>query len=102
MRRIDYETMPVNIDEETLTKVADMTGGKYYRATDTDSLEKIYAEIDQLEKTKVESRHYIDYRELAVQPYRTAAFTVPPLLLVAFVLLAARVLLEHTWLREMT
>lgn len=102
MRLRDYQMMQVNIDEETLTKVANMTGGKYYRATDTDSLEKIYAEIDQLEKTKVESRHYVDYRELAVQPYRTAAMTVPPLLLVAFVLLVTRVLLEQTWLREMT
>jgi Ca-activated chloride channel homolog len=102
MRFRDYQLMPVNIDEETLTKVADITGGKYYRATDTDSLEKIYAEIDQLEKAKVESRHFVDYRELAVQPYRISVLTVPPLLLIAFVLLAARVLLEQTWLREMT
>jgi Ca-activated chloride channel family protein len=39
--------VPVSIDEETLTKVADITHGKYFRATDTDSLEKIYSEIDQ-------------------------------------------------------
>lgn len=92
----------VSIDEEALTKVASITGGKYFRATDTDSLEKIYNEIDQLEKTKVEAQHFVDYRELAIQPYTVAGVTVPPLLLVAFVLLAARLLLQHTWLREMT
>lgn len=102
MRLVETRMMPVNIDEETLTQVAEMTGGKYYRATDTDSLEKIYAEIDRLEKTKVESRHFVDYRELAVQSYRTSELTVPPLLLIAFVLLAGRVLLDQTWLREMT
>lgn len=92
----------VSIDEETLSKVADITHGKYFRATDTDSLEKIYSEIDQLEKTKVEAHHFVDYRELAIQPYSVAGFSVPPFLLMAFALLAARLLLEQTWLREMT
>ncbi len=91
----------VNIDEDTLTKVAEVTGGKYFRATDTNSLTKIYTEIDQLEKTNVEAKHFVDYRELAVQPY-SGAFTLPPLLLIAFGLLAARLLLQQTWLREMT
>ncbi len=94
--------MPVNIDEATLEKVASTTGGKYFRATDTDSLEKIYAEIDELEKTQVEAQHFVDYRELAVQPHRAAGFSLPPLLMIAFVLLAARWLLQQTWLREMT
>ena len=70
--------MPVNIDEATLEKVAATTGGKYFRATDTDSLEKIYAEIDQLEKTKVEAHHFVDYRELAVQPYAAGWMRLPP------------------------
>ena len=94
--------MPVNIDEATLEKVAATTGGKYFRATDTDSLEKIYAEIDELEKTKVEARHFVDYRELAVQPYAAGVMRLPPLILVALLLLSARLLLEQTWLREMT
>jgi len=93
--------MPVNIDEETLQKVADLTHGKYFRATDTDSLQNIYEEIDALEKTKVEAQHYTDYRELAVQPYRAGLINVPPLLLVAFGLLLARFVLEQTWLREL-
>ena len=85
-----------------LEKVASLTGGKYFRATDSDSLEKIYAEIDAMEKTKVEARHFVDYRELAVQPHRAGFVWLPPLLLIAFILLSARVVLEQTWLRELT
>lgn len=94
--------VPVNIDEATLTKVAEITGGKYYRATDTDSLESIYSEIDQLEKTKVEARHFVDYRELAIQPCVVAGLNIPPLFMLAFILLAVRLVLQQTWLREMT
>jgi len=90
---------PVNIDEETLQEVAQATDGKYFRATDTDSLTGIYKEIDQLEKTKVESKNYTDYRELAVQPYQWGSISIPPLLLIAFGLLASRVILQNTWLR---
>ena len=100
--RTVMQWVPVSIDEETLTKVAEITHGKYFRATDTDSLEQIYSEIDQLEKTKVEAQHFVDYRELAIQPYTMAGVSIPPILLIAFVLLAARLLLEQTWLREMT
>lgn len=94
--------VPVQIDEQTLTKVAQLTGGKYFRATDTNSLEAIYAEIDAMEKTEIEAKNYVDYRELAVQPYRIGFLTIPPLLLVAFMLLATRWLLQETWLRELT
>ena len=90
---------PVNIDEETLEKVAQTTGGKYFRATDTDSLMGIYQEIDQLEKTKVESKNFTDYRELAVQPYRLGSVSIAPLLLIALGLLIGRVVLQNTWLR---
>ena len=99
--RQSVQWMPVNIDEATLTKVAEVTGGQYFRATDTDSLAKIYAEIDQLEKTKVAAKHFVDYRELAVQSY-AGVVTLPPLLAVAFVLLVARLVLQQTWLRELT
>ncbi len=100
--RQGFQMMQVNIDEETLEQVAATTGGKYFRATDTNSLKRIYAEIDRLEKTKVEAQQYVDYRELAVQAYSTSWFTLPPLLLIAFSLLGARVLLQQTWLRELT
>ena len=93
--------MPVNIDEETLQEVSSITGGQYFRATDTNSLADIYSQIDQLEKTNVEEKNFVDYRELAVQAYPTRWITVPPLLLIAFILLATRFILEQTWLREL-
>ncbi len=92
--------MPVSIDETTLRDVAEVTGGKYFRATDTDSLTQIYQVIDALEKTKVDAKNYVDYRELAVQSYRVGWFRMPPILLVAFGLLLTRVVLQNTWLRE--
>lgn len=53
-----YQNMPVEIDEATLKQIADMTGGKYFRATDNESLENIYNEIDQLEKSKIDVQEY--------------------------------------------
>ena len=99
--RQSVQWMQVNIDEVTLERVASITGGKYFRATDTDSLAKIYAEIDALEKTKVEAKHFVDFRELAVQSYTASWVTLPPLLLIVFALLAARLILQQTWLREL-
>jgi Ca-activated chloride channel family protein len=58
----------VSIDEEMLRQIADMTGGKYFNAKDTQTLEKIYAEIDQLEKTVHEGRSYTRYTELFRYP----------------------------------
>jgi Ca-activated chloride channel family protein len=59
-----YVDQKVDIDEETLTKIAQMTGGKYFRAENTAGMRKTYAEIDQLEKTEVEMKKYQRYREL--------------------------------------
>jgi len=98
--RQDVQWVEVNIDEDTLTKIANTTGGKYFRATDTESLAAIYHEIDQLEKTSVEARHFVDYRELAIQASHLGAWSVPPLVLVALILLAARMLLDNTIFRE--
>lgn len=92
--------VPVNIDEDTLTAIADATGGQYFRATDTDSLEAIYAEIDQLEKTRIEEQTFVDYRQLAIQPLHAGFFSVPPLLLIGFGLIVAELVLAHTWLRR--
>ncbi|MEZ6062845.1 MAG: VWA domain-containing protein [Planctomycetaceae bacterium] len=100
--RTVMQWVPVNIDEDTLTKVANVTGGQYFRATDTDSLQKVYTEIDQMEKTAVEARHYVDYRELAVQSWFVSGMKLPAVLMMAFVLLAARLVLQQTWLRELT
>jgi Ca-activated chloride channel family protein len=99
--RIIVRNQPVNIDEPALRSIADTTGGKYFRATDTRSLESIYDEIDQLEKTKVETQQFVDYRELAVQPARLGGYQFPAILLVALLLLAARAILEHTLFRQL-
>lgn len=56
--------VPVDIDEKTLTEIAQKTGGKYYRADNADTLRAIYADIDRLEKTEVEVKKYQRYREL--------------------------------------
>ena len=61
---IRRQLIPVDLDEKGLTQVADMTGGKYYRATDNRTLKAIYREIDQLEKTKIEVTAYRRYSEL--------------------------------------
>src|SRR6266699_1017059 len=52
--QLRYEMRPVEIDEQLLTEIASMTGGRYYRATDTQSLRHIFEEINRLEKTAVE------------------------------------------------
>jgi Ca-activated chloride channel family protein len=98
--RKDIEWVEVNIDEDSLTKIADATGGKYFRATDTESLAKIYHEIDQLEKTSIEARHFVDYRELAIQATHVGAWGVPPLVLLALGMIVARVVLSNTVFRE--
>jgi len=61
---IRRQMIPVDLDEKGLTQVADMTGGKYYRATDNRKLKAIYKEIDQLERTKIEVTAYKRYSEL--------------------------------------
>ncbi len=83
-----------------MAKVAEETGGKYFRATDTSSLEQIYAEIDELEKSHVEARHFVDYRELAIEPVYAGSLTLPPLVLIALICLAGQVLLRNTVLRQ--
>ncbi|HEX2747818.1 MAG TPA: VWA domain-containing protein [Verrucomicrobiales bacterium] len=62
--RVQMANMKVDIDEEMLQKVADITGGRMFRATDTDSLEKIYESINQLETTTRKIKKYKDYEEL--------------------------------------
>ena len=57
---------PFGLDEDTLIEIADITGGRYFRATDTQGLREIYDEISALEKSEVEVRIITRYRELAV------------------------------------
>jgi Ca-activated chloride channel family protein len=84
-----YRPVQVDIDEETLRKVAETTGGRYFRATDTQSLRDVYAEIDRAEKTEFEAPEYSDYREL-----------YPWLLWPALTLLCIELALADTVLRK--
>lgn len=59
-----YQNVEVNIDEEMLTEIANMTGGNYFRATDTEQLEEIYNQINELETTEIEEVIYTDYKDL--------------------------------------
>jgi Ca-activated chloride channel family protein len=85
-----YQPVQVDIDEETLTAIAEKTNGRYFRATDTESLEKIYEDIDQLERTEFEAPRYLDYDEW-----------YPWLLLPAVMLLAFELTLSQTVLRRL-
>ena len=83
--------VPVEIDEALLTKISDMTGGKYFRATDNNSLEMVYREIDKLEKSKIEVKEY-SRREEMFMPYAVAAA----------IILAIELLLRYLFLKNIS
>jgi Ca-activated chloride channel family protein len=80
-----YENRLVRIDEPLLVDIAKTTGGRYYRARDAAALQRIYDEINQLEREPVRTRSYVRYTELFRWPLYLAA-----LALVVELLLAAR------------
>lgn len=84
-----YVYQEVDIDEDTLKTIAHETNAKYFRATDTKELEKIYDEIDRLEKTEVKTKEYTEYNELFHW------FVIPGLLL-----LLLEIILGNTLLRK--
>ncbi|MFC1592147.1 VWA domain-containing protein [Thermodesulfobacteriota bacterium] len=59
-----YVYQKVDLDEETLQAIAAKTGGSYFRATNTEALQNIYQQIDQMEKTEVQVKEYMEYEEL--------------------------------------
>jgi len=61
-----YQYVQIDIDEDVLKKIANITGGRYFRATDKESLEKIYQEIGEMEKTKIEVKEFTRYKELFI------------------------------------
>jgi Ca-activated chloride channel family protein len=61
---VRYQMIPAEIDENMLKQIAQITDGKYYRATNNRALEEVYKEIDKLEKTKVEVTSYRNAKEL--------------------------------------
>lgn len=86
-KQVQYEE--VNIDEKTLTEMAEITGGKYYRATDTKTLENIYNTIDQLEKVEIKTNEHMEYNE------RYLAFVIAGL-----VVLLLSIVLKSTVIRK--
>ncbi|MBN1596969.1 MAG: VWA domain-containing protein [Bacteroidales bacterium] len=67
--------MPVEIDEETLQQIADITDGKYYRAANNDKLRQIYQEIDKLEKSKINVKEF-SRKEEEYLPFVLVAFCI--------------------------
>lgn len=84
--RIIYQNIPIEIDEEVLKKIADITGGKYYLASDTETLRKIYDDINRLEKSNIEHFGYREYSELFYY------FLIPALILLGLEILLANTL----------
>ncbi|MDP2911487.1 MAG: VWA domain-containing protein [Candidatus Omnitrophota bacterium] len=84
-----YVHMNTEIDEELLKKIADETSGLYFRAKDKQGLEEIYKTIGKLEKTKIETKKYANYTELAI-------FFILP----GFMLFLLEIILANTLLRK--
>ncbi len=86
-----YQKMQVEIDEALLQKIAGMTGGQYFRAVDNTSLQNVYAEIDKLEKSKIETREH-SKREEVFMPWALAAV----------ILLGLEMLLRYLFMKNMS
>jgi Ca-activated chloride channel family protein len=80
--------MPVEIDEDVLKRIAETTGGTYFRATDNNKLREIYQEIDQLEKTRLDVKQFSKKKEEYF-----------PFLLAAMLILLLEILLRYTIFR---
>ena len=85
---VQYVNIPVEIDTKTLKDIAQTTDGNFYRATNNKELKQIYQDIDKLEKTKMNVKHFAKRYE-AYQPFIIAAFLI----------LLMEILLRITWLR---
>lgn len=88
---IQYQQIPVNINEPLLQQIADETGGKYYRATSNEKLQQIYDEIDQLERSKIEINEFTRVHEEFL-----------PLVIWSLALLLLAFILRHTVLKTLT
>jgi Ca-activated chloride channel family protein len=86
---IRMQNMPVDIDEETLTEIAAITGGQYFRAQDTEGLRQVYNEIDEMEKYLISVQNVTRRQELFL-----------PFALAALALILLELLLRRTWLRS--
>jgi Ca-activated chloride channel family protein len=87
---IRYQDMQTEIDEDLLKQIADMTGGLYFRATDSNQLKSIYEEIDQLEKSKI-----------SVQEHHKKTEEYLRFALIALAILILEILLRYTVIRNL-
>lgn len=87
---VQYQNVPVQIDDELLTKVAEATDGRYYRAVNNKRLVAIFNEIDKLEKSKIEVTEFKRYTEEYL-----------PFALLAFILIMIEMVLRYTLLRSL-
>ena len=78
------QKVQVDVDEESLKEIAEITGGQFFRATDNQSLKKVYEEIDTLERTEIEVTEYQNYTELY------SWFTIPAAFASIFLIVLSR------------
>jgi Ca-activated chloride channel family protein len=88
---LQYQDMPVEIDEGILQEISATTGGKYFRATDNNKLVQVYNEIDKLEKSKIDVTQFIRKEEKYLLPA-----------LIAFCLLALEIVARYTVFKNLT
>jgi len=87
VRNPDGSLFLTELDEDTLRKISHKTDGKYFRATDSQALRKIYQKIDKLEKTKIKTKQYLQYIE-----------QFKPFVFLGLFFLFAHILLDNLWL----
>jgi Ca-activated chloride channel family protein len=88
---VQYQNMPVEIDEAILKDIASKTGGNYFRATDNDKLVQVYSEIDKLEKSKIDVHQFTRKEE---------KFLIPAI--IAFLMIALEAIARVTLLKNLT
>jgi len=88
---IQYQNMPVEIDEAILKDIAQKTGGQYFRATDNDKLIQVYNEIDKLEKSKIDVKQFTRKEE---------KYLIPAI--IAFSLIALEIIARNTVMKSLT
>ncbi len=86
---ITYQQVKVEIDEQVLQDIAEMTDGKYFRATSNDKLKSIYEEINALEQTKIDVQNFVSYQEKFMF-----------FMLLAIVLLIVEIMVKHIYLKQ--
>jgi Ca-activated chloride channel family protein len=88
---VQYQDMQVEIDEGILKEIAKMTDGKYFRATDNEKLVQVYAEIDKLEKSRIDVRQF---------KLKEEKFILPAI--IAFILIIIEIILRNSLYKSLT